>query len=62
MNQDIRAIIRRADVKQWEVAKALGISEATFIRWLRGELSEEKRTMIIKAIGKVREVDARNNN
>ena len=54
MNQDIRAIIRKADVRQWEVAKALGISEATFIRWLRSELSEERRTMIIKAIARVR--------
>ena len=37
-------------VKQWEVARALGISESVLSRKLRDELSEEGQEKIIKAI------------
>jgi len=54
MNQEIRDAIRIKGVKQWEVCKAMGVSESTFIRWLRSELPEEKKTEILEAVEKAR--------
>ena len=58
MNQEIRDQIKAAGLKQWEVARKLGVAESTFIRWLRDELSEEQRTAIFKAIEDLKRVEA----
>lgn len=50
MNNDVRESIKRAKLKQWEVAKYCGVSESTLIRWLRFELTDERRTLIYQAI------------
>ena len=50
MNKEIRDRIRIAGLKQWQVAKACGVTESTFIRWLRDELTEERRQAIFAAI------------
>lgn len=50
MNKEIREAIRGAGLKQWQVAKLCGVSEWTFVRWLRDELSEDRRKAIYKAI------------
>lgn len=50
MNQEIRQAIKAAGLKQWQVAKAIGVSEYSFIRWLRDELPEERRKAVYKAI------------
>ena len=52
-NQDLRNEFRIANVRQWEVADAMGISEMTFVKWLRRELSEEKKKLVREAIQKV---------
>ena len=52
-NKDLRAEFRIANVRQWEVAEAMGISEMTFVKWLRRELSEEKKKIVREAIRKV---------
>lgn len=52
-NKDLRDAFRIANVKQWEVAEAIGISEMTFVKWLRKELPEEKKTLVREAIKKV---------
>ena len=39
-NEDIRAMARKNGVYLYEIAEVLGVSEPTFIRWLRKELSE----------------------
>lgn len=54
MNQEIRDAIKRSRVKQWEIAQALGVAENTLIRWMRVELSEERKAAILAAIEKVR--------
>lgn len=56
-NKDLRAEFRIANVKQWEVAEEMGISEMTFVKWLRRELSEDKKKLVREAISKV--VDSR---
>jgi hypothetical protein len=53
-NKDLREEFRIADVRQWEVADAIGISEMTFVKWLRKELLEEKKKLVREAILKVK--------
>lgn len=55
MNQEIKATIKAAGLKQWQVAKRCGVYESTFVRWLRDELTEERRSMILKAIEDLKE-------
>ena len=52
-NKDLRDEFRIANVRQWEVAEAIGISEMTFVKWLRRELPEEKKKLVRGAIRKV---------
>ena len=52
-NKDLRDEFRIANVRQWEVAEAMGISEMTFVKWLRRELPEEKKKLVREAIQKV---------
>lgn len=54
-NKDLRQEFRIADVRQWEVAEALGVSEMTFVKWLRRELPEEKKKQVREAILKAKE-------
>ena len=50
MNKTIREAMQKAGVRQWQVAAELGISEATIVRWLRQELTEERSNAIFSAI------------
>ena len=50
INLEIRNAIRAAGLKQWQVAKACGVNEYTFIRWLRVVLSDERKKAIFAAI------------
>ena len=52
-NKDLRDEFRIANVRQWEVAEAMGISEMTLVKWLRRELPEEKKKLVREAIRKV---------
>mgnify|MGYP003301290395 CR=1 FL=1 len=49
-NTDIRAELEKRNIKVWELADLLSISESTIIRWLRHELPEDKKNQIIKTI------------
>lgn len=50
MNQEIKAKIKEAGLKQWQVAQRCGVVESTLIRWLRFDLPEERRKAIYDAI------------
>ena len=50
MNQEIRQRIKAAGLKQWQVAKQCGATEFTFIRWLRDELTEDRKKAIYRAM------------
>jgi len=54
-NKDLREAFRLADVRHWEVAEAIGISEMTFVKWLRRELPEEKKKLVREALGRVKD-------
>lgn len=52
MNRDIKDLIKKSRMHQYQVADLCGVSETTLVRWLRYELSPEKRKMILSAIAK----------
>lgn len=49
-NQEVREALQNKGMKQWELADILGISEFTLTRWLRKELTEDKKELLLKAI------------
>lgn len=61
-NEDIRAIAHLKKVYLYEIADALGVSEPTFNRWLRKELSENKKADIRSAIDIISEQRKENTN
>lgn len=55
-NQDIRRAIKQSRVRQYEVAKEIGIHPTTFCSWLTfGELSPERKEQIFKAIEQIKQ-------
>lgn len=51
-NKDLRDEMRIANVRQWEVAEAIGISEMTMVKWLRRELDDSKKAMVREGLSK----------
>ena len=51
-NKDLRDEMRIANVRQWEVADAIGVSEMTMVKWLRKELGAEKKALVRDGIAK----------
>ena len=47
MNQDIRAYAKQKNVKHWQIADALGMTDTNFSRKLRYELRPEEKRKII---------------
>ena len=54
-NNDIRTKARENMVYLYEIAEKMNVSEPTFNRWLRRELSENLKQKAIAAIEKIRE-------
>ena len=61
-NNDLRETARRNGVYLYEIADALGVSEQTFIRWLRKELTEQKKEDALAAIKLISEQRKENAN
>lgn len=49
-NIQIRMAAREAHIPLCKIAQMVGISEPTLTRWLRVELSQEKKVRILQAI------------
>lgn len=54
-NNDIRTKARENGVYLYEIAEKLNVSEPTFNRWLRNELSEDLKQKALAAIKQIRE-------
>lgn len=54
VNQDIKNAIKKASIYQYEVADKMGIAETTLVRWLRYQLTEDKRKQIKNAIDELK--------
>ena len=52
-NKEIRRIIFENNLRHYAVAEAMNISEFTFCKWMRSELTEERREMVMQAINKL---------
>lgn len=53
-NHKIREAAKQANVKHWEIAARLGVSEQTFVRWMRSQMSSEKEETILKTIDELK--------
>lgn len=53
-NLEVKQDIKNSHVYQWQVASMLGVSEMTLIRWLREELSPDRKQRICDAIAELR--------
>lgn len=49
-NMNVRNKLMRSGVRHWECAAAMGVSEQTFVRWLRFPLPKEKEERILETI------------
>lgn len=49
-NIEIRNAIFSNNIKKWEIASKLGVTDSTFSRMLRMELSKEKKEKILDII------------
>lgn len=54
-NNDIRTKARENGVYLYEIAEKMNVSEPTFNRWLRKELSENLKQKALAAIKQIRE-------
>ena len=54
-NNDIRTKARENGVYLYEIAEKMRVSEPTFNRWLRKELSEDLKQKALAAIEQIRE-------
>jgi hypothetical protein len=52
-NQDIRKA--KGNIPNWFIAEKIGIHEVTFIRWMRQEMSLNKKGTVLTAIKKAKE-------
>ena len=50
LNKDTRAAIKKAGLKNYQVANALGIATTTFATWLQSELTPERKKRVKEAI------------
>ena len=53
-NIEVRTLIERKRVNYYEVANALGIDRCTLSRWLQTELTDERKTKVIRAIKSIK--------
>ena len=49
-NQDLRQMMKDANIQMWLVAHCIGVSECTLSRWLRFPVTPEQRQAILSGI------------
>ena len=54
-NQEIRKAAKQKGVRLWQIAEALGITDANFSRKLRREFGETERARILAIIDRIAE-------
>ena len=55
---EVKLLMKQNQVKQWEVAEAMGISEFTLCRWLRKDLKGKQ----LERLNSARHMERRNAN
>lgn len=54
-NMEIRKAIENSGIFTWQIAKQLGVHENTFYRWMREEITGERREKVLAAIKDIEE-------
>lgn len=52
-NQDLKDLMKKNLITQYELAKVLGLSETTLYRRLRDELEQDQKEIYLNAIHKI---------
>lgn len=52
-NREIRDKVSANGMRLWELADELGIADTTLSRWLRHELPEDRKRLIVETIDKL---------
>lgn len=56
-NLEIRNLLKKKRIRQYELAAELNVSEFTLSRWLRDELTKTKKDEIMQAIERILQKD-----
>ena len=57
-NQKIKEVIKKSRILQYEIAAQMNISEYTFCKWFRNELTSEQQEQILAAIAEIKAGEA----
>ena len=49
-NEELRMLLWRVRLTQRQVARRCGVSEWTLSRWMRREMSEDRRERVLRAV------------
>lgn len=52
-NKELRNEAKSRNVKHWQIADYIGISESTLVHWLRKKLPKEKADKVYEAISAI---------
>jgi len=52
-NAELRQYMKSKEVFYWELAAELNIAESTLIRWLRIEMSPDKKSTLMKKVDRI---------
>ena len=58
MNERIKQEIKKSRIHNYELAETIGITEYSFSRWFRKELTESQQEQIREAIKQIKESEA----
>lgn len=56
-NKEIRIAMVEAGIKQYQLADMIGVNETVFSRWMRKEMTEERKNLCLDAIKKAMEIE-----
>lgn len=59
-NNEIRDEAKHNGIKLWELAGEIGVADTTFSRWLRVELTEQRKENVRSAMKRI--IERRENN
>lgn len=54
-NTEIRNVIDNSSFFTWQIAQRLGVHENTFYRWMRTEMTGEKKEKVMAAIAELKQ-------
>lgn len=53
-NKKLLELLRRENIRHWQIAEVIGMHESAFSRWFRKELSQEQRVQVLSAVEEIK--------